>query len=422
MKAYLAEVKRKRSLHETDNVSVDVLPFKKRGRPLLLGDKIDKAVQNYIIKLREKGAPITSAVVVASAKGLPTCMDRTRLHEFGGPATISPAWAQSILRRMQFTKRKGTSKVKDTVANFLEIKGNFLQEIIDVVEMEEIPAELILNWDQTGLNLIPSATWTMEKRGTKRVAIKGMNDKRQITAVFCVNLNGEFLPIQLVYGGKTNRCHPPYPFPTDWQITHSKNHWSNEITMLSYVKEVIVPFVERVRSDLGCNEDQPALAMFDHFNGQLTEKITHILEDHNIHSVLVPANCTDRLQSLDLTVNRSAKAFLKKQFENWYAEELKEKIDAVDDFDEIEPVDLSTARMKCVGARWLVKLYDYLSDNPQIIVNGFFAAHITQSITNGEPILENPIVGIDDDSEEDDSEDEEDDDEKVDDNDDEEDY
>ncbi len=61
MKAYRAEVSRKRRLDEED-LSVNILPFKKRGRPLLLGDKLDKAVQNYIIKMREKGAPITKAV------------------------------------------------------------------------------------------------------------------------------------------------------------------------------------------------------------------------------------------------------------------------------------------------------------------------------------------------------------------------
>ncbi len=43
MKAYRAEVSRKRRLDEED-LSVNIVPFKKRGRPLLLGDKLDKAV------------------------------------------------------------------------------------------------------------------------------------------------------------------------------------------------------------------------------------------------------------------------------------------------------------------------------------------------------------------------------------------
>ena len=66
------------------------------------------------------------------------------------------------------------------------MEEDFLQEIIDTVEVEEIPPELILNWDQTGLNLVPSSSWTMEKKGSRCVEIKGMADKRQITAVSCV--------------------------------------------------------------------------------------------------------------------------------------------------------------------------------------------------------------------------------------------
>ena len=67
--------------------------------------------------------------------------------------------------------------------------------------MEEIPAELIFNWYQTGLNLVPSSNWTMELRGSKRVEVAGLTDKRQITAVLCGTLTGNFLPPQVVYQG-----------------------------------------------------------------------------------------------------------------------------------------------------------------------------------------------------------------------------
>lgn len=64
----------------------------------------------------------------------------------------------------------------------------------------------------------------MESKGKKRVEITGLHDKRQITAVFCGTLEGRFLPLQLIYGGKTQRCHPVYDFPDDWCVTHSENH------------------------------------------------------------------------------------------------------------------------------------------------------------------------------------------------------
>lgn len=103
----------------------------------------------------------------------------------------------------------------------------------------------------------------------------------------------------------------------------------------------------------------------------------------------MPASCTDRLQPLDLTVNRAAKAFIKKEFECWYAEEVRKNIDEYNatELEEIRPVDISSARMKCIGAQWLVKLYEYFGLHPDIVVNGFIASGITHSIDAQKPII-----------------------------------
>ena len=123
------------------------------------------------------------------------------------------------------------------------------------------------------------------------------------------------------------------------------------------------------------DEQQAALAIFDNFKGQLTKKITDVLEKHNILSVLVPASCTDRLQPLDLSVNKSAKSFLRSEFQQWCASQIGQQITnpaTTGRADlQLEPVDTSTARMKCLGAQWLEKLNQHLCESPDIIVNGF---------------------------------------------------
>ena len=123
----------------------------------------------------------------------------------------------SLLKRMKFVQRKATTSMsKLTMTNFEEQKREFLSDVATTVEMEEIPARAC---SQLGIRLVPSSTWTMERRGERRVEMVGVNDKRQITA-------GEFLPLQLIYKGKSSRCHPRYEFPSDWNITHSPKHWS----------------------------------------------------------------------------------------------------------------------------------------------------------------------------------------------------
>ena len=118
---------------------------------------------------------------------------------------------------MNFVKRKATTaKSKHSNADFVRMKQQFLADVVTTVEMEEIPAELILNWDQTAIKIVPSSTWTMDAEGSKRVEVAGVNDKHLITAVFCGSLAGDFLPVQVIYQGKTNHCHPRYQFPQDW--------------------------------------------------------------------------------------------------------------------------------------------------------------------------------------------------------------
>ena len=60
---------------------------------------------------------------------------------------LSTSWAKSLLIRMNFTQRRRTTKAKVSVEDFNRLKTTLLQEVIDVVKMEEIPIDLILNWD-----------------------------------------------------------------------------------------------------------------------------------------------------------------------------------------------------------------------------------------------------------------------------------
>lgn len=143
--------------------------------------------------------------------------------------------------------------------------------------------------------------------------------------------------------------------------------------MKVYITEVIVPYVVRKREQLKLASDQPAMAIFDVFKGQIIEDIAKLLEDNNILLVVVPANCTDRLQPMDLSVNKCAKELMRSQFRDWYATQVNQQLEEEKD---ITPVSLAMSTIKPLGARWLVSLYDYLKSNPAIIENGFKAAGI----------------------------------------------
>ena len=109
---------------------------------------------------------INSAIAIAAAKGLLLMLDKAILSEYGGPVTLSRAWAMSLLHHMGFVKRRGTTKAsKTTVSDFDKTKADFLAEVTLTVEMEKIPAQLIFNWYQAGVHLVRSSSWTMEHHG-----------------------------------------------------------------------------------------------------------------------------------------------------------------------------------------------------------------------------------------------------------------
>ena len=123
----------------------------KHGCPLLLGDRIDDKVKQYLLKLRECGGVVNSAVTIASAKGIILTMDRTLLSDNGGHVNLTRGWAKSLLSRMGYVKRRVTTKSsRTTVENFYEIKAQFFADINAVVQPESVLPELIFNWDQTG--------------------------------------------------------------------------------------------------------------------------------------------------------------------------------------------------------------------------------------------------------------------------------
>ena len=105
-------------------------------------------MKHYIKAVREGGGVITTAIAMAAATAIVRRTDRNLLSENGGPIDITVNWAKSLLYRMGYVKRRGSTAMKITVANFETIKEQFLSDIQTIVEMENVPMELVFNWDQ----------------------------------------------------------------------------------------------------------------------------------------------------------------------------------------------------------------------------------------------------------------------------------
>ena len=105
---------------------------------------------------------------------------------------------------------------------------------------------------------------------------------------------------------------------------------------------------------------------------QVTKAVTSPLDANNIHVCMLPPNTTDLLQPMDTAVNNPTKEFIKRQFEQSYSEEVIKQLDRNDKDEleaaEIQPIDMHMQVVKEVGAKWMVEMAEYISDNPQFIV------------------------------------------------------
>ena len=99
--------------------------------------------------LRRKGGIVNSVVAIATAK---TLTEQSKYEHLKCMDLENIEWARSLFRRMRFVRQAATTgrpKIPDRAIK----KAGFLfhHSIIDIADRYQIPASLIMNFDQTRL-------------------------------------------------------------------------------------------------------------------------------------------------------------------------------------------------------------------------------------------------------------------------------
>ena len=181
-------------------------------------------------------------VVRASAKALidSNASVASHLKTFSMPRS----WVISLYRRMGFTKRAGTTARPAVPQGLYAESREYLCDIRKKVVQWNIPPELVLNSDQIPSSYVSVGKSTMAVSGASSVPIKGLTDKRCIMHNFVVTLANDFLPMQVIYSGKTKASLPRgFSFPPGFCVTQNTKHWSNEEETLKLIKEIINPML-----------------------------------------------------------------------------------------------------------------------------------------------------------------------------------
>jgi len=248
------------------------------------------------------------------------------------------------------------------------------------IQVYKVHPSLVINMDQTGAHLVPSDTHTYEMKGVKNVKVIGADDKRQITACIASSLHGDLLPLQLIFQGKTAACHPdvtPAATAARVHITHSENHWSNQETMQQYVREVLVPYSEQRIAEHNLPAASHICLVLDVWSVHKSEEFRMFLRTHfpRIHLVYVPPNCTSQLQVADVILQRPFKHGLRRRFNEWAGQVIREQIDDGDVFG-VNPY-LKMSFIKPLLLQWCIDSWSKMKDGRDYIKMGWHSCCVS---------------------------------------------
>jgi hypothetical protein len=176
---------------------------------------------------------------------------------------------------------------------------------------------VIIEWiRKTNMLYVSNPKKTRSRKGAKRIKLQGIGqDKAQITVTLAVTETGKILPPQLIFKGKTTKCHPKEPPPSNGYYTQTESHWQTPQSFKEWIEKVIVPYRTKTIEELKLVQTQKLLLILDlHYSHKDKVSALEVMERNNIVPVFIPAGCTDKLQVLDVCCNRPFKCAARKAF------------------------------------------------------------------------------------------------------------
>lgn len=301
------------------------------GKAPVYGKNIDAELYNNVLIRREKGLPVDTFILSKLLLPLLRKYNKESLLQInGGKYIFEESWARKFFKRWNLTKRAATTKTREK-PNDLEAKKNvFITVASEIFRRHDIPPQLVINCDETGVLFVPAARYTFTMKGSKKVRAIGVGcDKAQFTATIAVTETGEALKTQLIFGGTTARCHPGGANGIRYNelfFDHSASHWQTPETYIRYIQNIIIPYKDNFIATNNLPRNQCCILKQDLHYSHIDKDVLELMHRHNIIPLMIPANCTDWIQECDVVVNKPFKAAIRKAFKVYLHEKFEEYI------------------------------------------------------------------------------------------------
>ena len=332
---------------------------------------LEQLIKDRIIEY-SKSADVDITLVKFIMKGLIQLHEPQLLDQYKLSKAFIWNW---IHYQLQWRWRVKTSQKHKLPIDFDKVAKDYAKRIAATIKHHQTHKSLIINFDQTGIHLVPAGSHSFAPKGTKDVPNHFSCDKRQITAVIASSFDGVLLPIQLIFQGKTERCEPTNNDNIDsagFHITHSYNHWSNQETMVQYIDLIIVPYVKQQIAAHHLPAESQVILILDCWSVHKSAEFrNHVYKKYKfINLVFVPANCTSELQVADYVLNRPFKHGITRRFNEWASNIILKQLESNKLVGLKEHLKMEV--IKPMLLQWCYESWNTMKTKPELINRGWY--------------------------------------------------
>lgn len=262
--------------------------------------EIDSLILDYFQELRNKSFPVTREMIMSKAREIAKNVNIS--------FKASRGWCEKFMKREGLTLRRRTTICQKLPNDFEEKLINFQRYVINLRRLHQYPLNQIVNADETAVYFDMPRNYTIQSRGEKEVAIKTTGyEKLRITVMLSVTGDGGKLNPYVILNRKTV---PKLIFNKNVTVRAQKNAWMTSELMEDWLTNIW-------QRRPGALINRRSMLVMDAFRGHLTDKVKSLLRNKNCDVVIIPGGMTGQLQPLDISINKSFKGRIRKQYDEW---------------------------------------------------------------------------------------------------------
>lgn len=319
---------------DTESVLIDIFQSKYPD--------VTKKIVTELETLRGIGAPLTlltiRGIMLATIIHMKPEILAVRFRDnstFKASDSFLRSWLHGV---MGWSMRKATQAAQKKPLDWEDQCERSAIRKAYLIKEHDIPASLWVNADQTQVVYAPGNRMTWTQTGSKDVSVVGVEEKRAFTLMVSVAANGTVLPFQAIYSGATHRScpDPDAPFYTEaisagfrLKFSGTKTYWSNQITMRSYVNNILAPYFEAEKERLTLPKTQKSLWQLDVWSVHRSEEFRTWMKKTHPTIILdfVPGGCTSVHQPCDVGIQRPLKLSIRRSYHEDIVEHIVRQMD-----------------------------------------------------------------------------------------------